>query len=49
LSFEEAVPAYSLFYPEQQLFPPKKKEMFYDVEGFLNLYNFIFTKNRSKG
>jgi hypothetical protein len=53
LSFEEAVPAYkvSFSYPEQQLFPPKKKEMFYDVEGFFEFKGnfYLFTKNRSKG
>jgi hypothetical protein len=38
-------------YPEQTHFPPKKKEFFYDVEGFLesNSYFYLFTKNRSKG
>ncbi|QLC67914.1 SdiA-regulated domain-containing protein [Flavobacterium sp. LPB0248] len=41
----------SFSYPEQTEFPPKKKEMFYDVEGFfeLNGYFYLFTKNRSKG
>ncbi|WP_125719830.1 SdiA-regulated domain-containing protein [Flavobacterium ustbae] len=41
----------SFSYPEQKEFPPKKKEMFYDVEGFfeLNGYFYLFTKNRSKG
>ncbi|MEN2486971.1 hypothetical protein AAYQ05_04150 [Flavobacterium sp. B11] len=41
----------SYSYPEQTEFPPKKKEMFYDVEGFfeLNGYFYLFTKNRSKG
>jgi hypothetical protein len=43
LSFEETVPAYkvSFAYPER-LFPPK--EMFYDVEGFLNLGQFYLYK-----
>lgn len=38
-------------YPEQSEFPPKKKEMFYDVEGFFEYQNYfyLFTKNRSKG
>ena len=41
----------SFSYPEQKEFPPKKKEMLYDVEGFfeLNGYFYLFTKNRSKG
>ncbi len=41
----------SFSYPEQTEFPPKKKELFYDVEGFfeLNGYFYLFTKNRSKG
>ncbi|MDR7371242.1 hypothetical protein [Flavobacterium aquidurense] len=41
----------SFSYPEQTEFPPKKKEMFYDVEGFFELgnYFYLFTKNRSKG
>lgn len=38
-------------YPEQKTFPPKKTELWYDVEGFFvwkeNFY--LFTKNRSKG
>ncbi|MGO4821359.1 MULTISPECIES: hypothetical protein [unclassified Flavobacterium] len=50
---EDATPAYkvSFSYPEQQSFPPKKKEMFYDVEGFFEFKNnfYLFTKNRSKG
>ncbi|MEN2413755.1 hypothetical protein [Flavobacterium mesophilum] len=41
----------SFSYPEQTEFPPKKKELFYDVEGFFeqNGYFYLFTKNRSKG
>lgn len=41
----------SFSYPEQTEFPPKKKEMFYDVEGFFEKdgYFYLFTKNRSKG
>lgn len=39
------------YYPEQKAFPPKKTELWYDVEGFFiwkdNFY--LFTKNRSKG
>jgi WD40 repeat protein len=40
----------SFSYPEQTEFPPKKKEMFYDVEGFFEHENYfyLFTKNRSK-
>lgn len=41
----------SFAYPEQKDFPPKKKELFYDVEGFFEFKNnfYLFTKNRSKG
>lgn len=41
----------SFSYPEQTEFPPKKRELFYDVEGFFehNGYFYLFTKNRSKG
>lgn len=53
LSKESAVAEYkiSFSYPEQTEFPPKKKEMFYDVEGFFEHQNYfyLFTKNRSKG
>jgi hypothetical protein len=53
LSSKEAVPAYKVTfsYPEQQSFPPKKKEMFFDVEGFFEFKGsfYLFTKNRSKG
>jgi hypothetical protein len=53
LSKENAVSEYkiSFSYPEQTEFPPKKKEMFYDVEGFFEYKNYfyLFTKNRSKG
>jgi hypothetical protein len=53
LSSENTAPAYkvSFSYPEQQSFPPKKKEMFYDVEGFFEFKGnfYLFTKNRSKG
>lgn len=40
----------SFSYPEQTEFPPKKKEMFYDVEGFFEYGDnfYLFTKNRSK-
>lgn len=40
----------SFSYPEQTEFPPKKKAMFFDVEGFFEHGNFfyLFTKNRSK-
>jgi hypothetical protein len=53
LDNENAVPDYkiSFFYPEQKKFPPKKKELFYDVESFFEFKNnfYLFTKNRSKG
>lgn len=41
----------SFAYPQQKDFPPKKKELFYDVEGFFEFKNnfYLFTKNRSKG
>lgn len=41
----------SFAYPEQEEFPPKKSEMFFDVEGFFEFENnfYLFTKNRSKG
>ncbi|WP_040473896.1 hypothetical protein [Flavobacterium frigoris] len=46
-------PAYkiSFSYPEQKKFPPKKKELLYDVESFFELNGnfYLFTKNRSKG
>jgi hypothetical protein len=45
------LPAYkiSFEYPEQVEFPPKKKTLFYDVEGFFEFKNnfYLFTKNRS--
>ncbi|AWG21805.1 hypothetical protein FFWV33_09795 [Flavobacterium faecale] len=36
-------------YPEQKDFPPKKKKLFFDVEGFIVFQNnfYLFTKNRS--
>ncbi|MEL1241934.1 hypothetical protein [Flavobacterium flavipallidum] len=47
------VPSYkiSFAYPEQTEFPPKKRELFYDVEAFVMYKNnfYLFTKNRSKG
>lgn len=53
LSAESAIPAYkiSFAYPEQKDFPPKKTQMFYDVEGFFEFKNnfYLVTKNRSKG
>lgn len=38
-------------YPEQMEFPPKKKDLMFDVEGFFEFKNnfYLFTKNRSKG
>ncbi len=40
----------SFNYPEQTEFPPNKKELFFDVEGFIEMNNnfYLFTKNRSK-
>ena len=53
LNKENALSEYkvSFSYPEQTEFPPKKKELFYDVEGFFEHENYfyLFTKNRSKG
>ncbi|MFV8333896.1 hypothetical protein ACNQGK_12165 [Flavobacterium sp. GSP14] len=53
LTTKSTIPAYkvSFAYPEQKDFPPKKTEMFYDVEGFFEFKNnfYLFTKNRSKG
>jgi hypothetical protein len=53
LNQENAVPAYkiSFSYPEQKEFPPKKTNLFFDVEGFFEYKNnfYLFTKNRSKG
>jgi hypothetical protein len=39
----------SFAYPEQNKFPPKKKELFYDVEAFFEYKSnfYLFTKNRS--
>ena len=41
----------SFSYPEQKDFPPKKKELLFDVESFFELNGsfYLFTKNRSKG
>lgn len=53
LDKENAIPAYKVAfeYPEQKGFPPKKRALFYDVEGFFEYQNhfYLFTKNRSKG
>lgn len=52
LNAKEALPEYkiSFSYPEQKDFPPKKKNLVYDVEGFFEFNNnfYLFTKNRSK-
>lgn len=52
LGHENAVSSYkiSFVYPDQKDFPPKKTQMFYDVEGFFEFKNnfYLFTKNRSK-
>jgi hypothetical protein len=48
----EVTPVYKVTfsYPEQNKFPPKKKEFWFDVESFFELNNnfYLFTKNRSK-
>lgn len=53
LTSGNVLPAYkiSFAYPEQKEFPPKKTELFYDVEAFFEFKNnfYLFTKNRSKG
>ena len=38
-------------YPEQTSFPPKKKDLLFDVEAFFEYENhfYLFTKNRSRG
>ena len=38
-------------YPEQSDYPPKNKDLLFDVEGFFEYKNhfYLFTKNRSKG
>ncbi|WP_264524950.1 SdiA-regulated domain-containing protein [Flavobacterium sp. N502536] len=52
LNKAQAVAEYkvSFSYPEQTEFPPKKKALFFDVEGFFEHgnYFYLFTKNRSK-
>ena len=53
LQSERVKPSYkiSFVYPEQKDFPPKKSDLFYDVEGFFEFKSnfYLFTKNRSKG
>lgn len=53
LQSQNVKPSYkiSFAYPEQKSFPPKKSQLFYDVEGFFEFRNhfYLFTKNRSKG
>lgn len=53
LNNESVIPSYkiSFAYPEQTEFPPKKSQLFYDVEAFIEYKNnfYLFTKNRSKG
>lgn len=41
----------SFHYPEQKDFPPKKKDLMFDVEAFFEykMHFYLFTKNRSKG
>lgn len=40
----------SFDYPEQTEFPPKKKDLMFDVEAFFEYHNYfyLFTKNRSR-
>jgi len=40
----------AFYYPEQDKFPPKKKGLLYDTEGFFhfNGYLYVFTKNRTR-
>lgn len=53
LKNESVIPSYKVnfAYPEQTEFPPKKTNLFYDVEAFVEYQNnfYLFTKNRSKG
>ncbi|MFA9188310.1 hypothetical protein [Flavobacterium magnesitis] len=53
LNNSSVIPSYkiSFAYPEQTEFPPKKTQLFYDVEAFVEYKNnfYLFTKNRSKG
>ncbi|MEW5675629.1 hypothetical protein ABGT15_04895 [Flavobacterium enshiense] len=46
----KSVSKISFSYPEQKDFPPKKSELWYDVEAFIVYKNhfYLFTKNRSK-
>ena len=41
----------TFYFPEQTDFPPKKKDLFFDVEAFFEYdnYFYLFTKNRSRG
>jgi hypothetical protein len=52
LNKKKTIPDYviNFSYPEQVDFPPKKKELLYDCEAFIEFNNFfyLFTKNRSK-
>lgn len=50
---DSLIPEYKVTfnYPEQTVFPPKKKDLLYDCEAFFEFkgYFYLFTKNRSKG
>ncbi len=48
--YDSVVSKIEFWYPEQKAFPPKKSEMFFDAEAFIEYKgNFLlFTKNRSK-
>lgn len=45
----EASYTVSFYYPQQKEFPPKRSQMFFDVESFFELNGnfYLFTKNRS--
>jgi len=52
LQNQEVKPEFKItfYYPEQTEFPPKKKDLKFDVEAFFEYNNsfYLFTKNRSK-
>ncbi|WP_294820207.1 hypothetical protein [uncultured Flavobacterium sp.] len=49
--YDSIVSSTEFYYPQQKEFPPKKSEMFYDAEAFVELKGsfYLFSKNRSKG
>ena len=46
----DSIQKIEFYYEDQEEFPPKKDELFYDCESFLHKdgYFYLFTKNRSK-